>query len=264
MLDIHGRQSLKQLLDTVSETEMIIDDQRYELNRNPHFAPLTAFHRIDRMNRNGISSSDLQAFFQQNGHHGISIGECGKVIQTFDRNQDGLLTVEDFSNMVLNCKDKHLRLEAQHRQPNRCGSFAPLHESVERQLVQIFLNEVDLQKRVLLLMKDLKRQPGYSIQSVFNTVDSMNEKFWNPANIGDFFLHCCGVSLIMPEIYAMIRRMSTHMDARVSLEEFAAFVGEPLYHDSRPNDRYIEHRATEFQTPSHLSANIERTIADHR
>jgi hypothetical protein len=80
MLDTAGRHSLKQLLDTVSETEMIIDDQRFELNKNPHFAPLTAFRRLDRLNRNKISSQDLQAFLQQHGHHGISIGECGKVI----------------------------------------------------------------------------------------------------------------------------------------------------------------------------------------
>lgn len=166
--------------------------------------------------------------------------------------------------MVLTCKDRHLRCEAQRRQPNRCGSFGPLDPSVEHLLVRIFVNEVDLQKRVLLLMKDLKRQPGYSIQTVFNTVDSMNEKFWNPANISEFFLHSCGVSLIMPEVYAIIRRMSTHMDARVAIDEFAAFVGEPLHHEARPNDRPVDHRATEFQTPSSLSVNIERTILDHR
>ena len=66
----------------------------------------------------------------------------------------------------------------------------------------------------------------------------------------------------MPEILAIIRRMSTHCDARVSLEEFANFIGEPLHKESRPFDSKDPnpHRAQDFQTSSRLDANVERSI----
>lgn len=117
---------LKMLLDTISETEMVIDQHRYDLCHNPQFAPYTAFCRLDQQNREHIGAHDMQNYFKQNGLSGIDIGECGRVIRTFDKDQDGLLTYEDFCNMVLVCKSKHLRQEAQFRCNSRVGRFEQL------------------------------------------------------------------------------------------------------------------------------------------
>lgn len=112
------------------------------------------------------------------------------------------------------------------------------------------------------MTKDLKKQRDFSVHEAFKTIDRFNEGFLNEANLEDFF-RCNGIQLIPSEVYAMIRRMSTHCDARISLEEFAQFLGEPIsYGSGRPIDsshRFV-HRAKEFETPSRLDANIERSI----
>ena len=109
-----------------------------------------------------------------------------------------------------------------------------------------------------MIVKDLRKQKDWSVTFAFKTIDRYNEQFINEANLNDFFRHN-GIVLLPSELYAIIRRMSTHCDAKVSMEEFAAFLGESDY---RPIDQphRNEHRALEFQTASRLDANIERSI----
>jgi hypothetical protein len=52
------------------------------------------------------------------------------------------------SAMVLTCKNRQLRCEAQHRHNSRVGKFESLPHCVEQQLIAILHSEVDLGKRV--------------------------------------------------------------------------------------------------------------------
>lgn len=70
------------------------------------------------------------------------------MIRNFDADGDGWLTFEDFCNMVLTCKNRQLRCEAQHRHNSRVGKFESLPHCVEQQLIAILHSEVDLGKRV--------------------------------------------------------------------------------------------------------------------
>ena len=109
-----------------------------------------------------------------------------------------------------------------------------------------------------MIVKDLRKQKDWSVTFAFKTIDRYNEQFINEANLNDFFRHN-GIVLLPSELYAIIRRMSTHCDAKVSMVEFAAFLGESDYRPIDQQHRY-EHRALEFQTASRLDANIERSI----
>jgi hypothetical protein len=157
MLDRRTTHMLKQLLDTISETEVIAESHRQDLNRNHHFEPYSAFCRLDYDNWQQVSSQNLQTFFKENGLAGIAVGECAKVVKQFDGNNDGLLNYEDFCNMVVTNQDTSLR-ECVHRRPNsRAAKFERLPEPIEKAIVAILHLEVDLVKRVQLLLKDLRR-----------------------------------------------------------------------------------------------------------
>jgi len=103
MLQKQTTHLFKQLLDTISETEIVIEQQRHSLCHIAHFQPYSAFCRLDYQNRERISSHDLLQFFREQRISGISIGECARVVRCFDRDGDGLLTYEDFCSMVLTC-----------------------------------------------------------------------------------------------------------------------------------------------------------------
>lgn len=77
-------------------------------------------------------------------------------------------------------------------------------------------------------MKDLKKQPDFTVYDAFRTIDKYNEGFINEGNLSDFF-KSQGLALTQAEIYCIIRRINTHGDARISIEEFADFLGESVY-----------------------------------
>ena len=80
---------LRQLLDTISETEMIIEQHRQSLCFNLSFQPYSAFCRIDSAGKERICSHDIQAFLHEHNLTGTSIGECAHVVKTFDQDCDG-------------------------------------------------------------------------------------------------------------------------------------------------------------------------------
>lgn len=88
MLDKQSTLLLRQLLDTVSETEMMIEQYRQQICSDPEFAPYTAFCRIDSDGRERICSHDIQNFLHSNNLAGISVGECAGIIKNFDTDKD--------------------------------------------------------------------------------------------------------------------------------------------------------------------------------
>lgn len=68
-------------------------------------------------------------------------------------------------------------------------------------------------------MKDLERQPDYSIQAAFRTIDVHNEGNLNQHNLSDFF-RSHGIYLVPNEIFAIIRRIDVDGDARINFKEF--------------------------------------------
>lgn len=120
---------LKQLLDTVSETETIIEQQRLSVCADLAFAPMTAFCRLDFQNQDRVSAYDLAQFFREHSLPGVTLGDCSRVIKTFSRNKDGLLSYDDFCSMVLPCSNSQLRAHALNRPFNRAA--AQLSPSLE-------------------------------------------------------------------------------------------------------------------------------------
>jgi len=70
---------------------------------------------------------------------------------------------------------------------------------------------------------------------------------------------------------SIIRRINTHGDARISIQEFAHFLGEsefdfapPINTVNKPKQSYqvfsMPHRAKQFETPSKLSSNIVKNL----
>lgn len=73
------------------------------------------------------------------------------------------------------------------------------------------------------LIKDLNKRPDFSTYAAFRTIDRHNEGCINMANLQDFF-RGFGNYLVEQEVFAIIRRIDTDGDARLSFEEFADFL----------------------------------------
>lgn len=73
-----------------------------------------------------------------------------------------------------------------------------------------------------ILIRDLSRQPDFSAQAAFRTIDTFNEGSINCHNLSDFF-RSQGLYLVEKEIMAIIRRCDLDGDARISFPEFKQF-----------------------------------------
>lgn len=78
---------------------------------------------------------------------------------------------------MLPCEDSRLRRDVLNRPRNRVGRFDTLRHDLEAKLAQLINTEVDFQRRVQMLLRDLYRQPDYSPQAAFRTIDSYNSGF---------------------------------------------------------------------------------------
>ena len=72
------------------------------------------------------------------------------------------------------------------------------------------------------MVKDLGQRLDYSTYAAFRTVDRYNEGNINTVNLQDFF-RAFGNYLVEHEVFAVIRRIDTDGDARLSFDEFADF-----------------------------------------
>jgi len=70
--------------------------------------------------------------------------------------------------------------------------------------------------------REISFQPDYSAYASYRTIDRHEEGSINVANLQDFFRQF-GTYLVEQEVFAIIRRIDTDGDARLSFEEFADF-----------------------------------------
>lgn len=93
---------------------------------------------------------------------------------------------------------------------------------MEMGLVKLIKHEIDFIRRMNALIKGLEARPDYTTYAAFRTIDRYQEGSIHIANLQDFF-RSFGNYLVEQEVFAVIRRVDTDGDARLSYEEFADF-----------------------------------------
>jgi hypothetical protein len=125
--------------------------------------------------------------------------------------------------MFLPCEDNLLRNITVDRPATRVGRFDSLPCDIEHALLDVIEKEVDLQRRLDILKRDLEVRYDYSILAAYRSVDKYNDGRIDTHNLGSF-LRSTGHYASERELLAIIRRMDADGDSRLSYAEFSAFV----------------------------------------
>ena len=125
--------------------------------------------------------------------------------------------------MVLPCEDNLLRNMTLDRPSARIGRYDHLPRDIELALTSVIEKEIDLQRRLEILKRELEVQYDYSPFAAFRSVDRYNSGRMDTVNVGAF-LRQNGHYASEMELLAIIRRMDTDGDACVTYSEFAEFV----------------------------------------
>lgn len=139
--------------------------------------------------------------------------------------------------MLLPCEDNILRRLAQERPSYKVGRYDYLPRDIENSLTAVLERELDLHRRLEILKGELEVRYDYSTYAAFKSIDRHNEGSVNTYNLG-VFLKNNGYYATEREILAIIRRIDTDGDAKLSYSEFSDFLR------SSENRALAESRAT--------------------
>jgi hypothetical protein len=118
------------------------------------------------------------------------------------------------------------------RPSRRVGRFEFLPRDIELAMTTVIEKEIDLQRKLEALKRELEVQYDYSPFAAFRSVDRYNSGLITSVNLGAFLRQNGHFSSEM-ELLAIIRRVDTDGDASVDYNEFAEFV-RPLAPVARP------------------------------
>lgn len=125
--------------------------------------------------------------------------------------------------MVLPCEDNFLRNRTLDRPSRHVGRFDHLPRDIELALATVIEKEIDLQRRLESLKRELELQYDYSPYAAFRSVDRYNSGRIDQVNVGSF-LRQNGHYASEMELLAIIRRIDTDGDAILLYSEWADFL----------------------------------------
>ena len=186
MLGYASEQRLKNLLVAVGDGERDLENARARLCMIRDFAPNSAFQRLDRDYSGAITSREICNFLRDNNVYHVSESEAYTLVQFFDSNGDGRLSFQEFLQMVLPCEDNFLRNQTLDRYAQRVGRYDFLPRDIELALTSVLEKEIDLQRRLESLKRDLQVQYDYSPFAAFRSIDRYNTGRVDSVSVGSF------------------------------------------------------------------------------
>lgn len=116
MISNSTKYKLYLFLKAVSDSEVIVEEQRQELAKRTGFEPYAAFKRIELaglipgdIENNAISSTELCRFLRENHVDYLKETDLYTLFLTYDKDFDGNIDYDDFLQFCLPYDDMKLR-----------------------------------------------------------------------------------------------------------------------------------------------------------
>ena len=195
------------------------------LTQTVDFEPYSAFKRIDRFRTGCISPFDLKELMRDNGVF-ITEQEALTAIRQYDADGFGSLSVGAFTRFTLPSTTPLLRNIATTRRSYHVGYYELLPYPTESALVSLVESEIRFGRLVDEAKRTLSERADYSLTECFRSLDRLSLRRVDREDLREFSrVH--GSPLLERDIDAVIRRVDTNADERLSYFEFAEFM-EPL------------------------------------
>jgi Ca2+-binding EF-hand superfamily protein len=191
------------------------------------FVPKTAFERLDRNNDLCITEVEIIDFLHDNGIFDITENEVFHLVSYFDFNGNKTLSQEELIQMFLPCNDNYLREKTRVKYGVKPLVYERLSNKVEAAMCDVIVKEVNLQRILEDLKRDLEVCSDYTWIAAYNTIESIDlAGLLDTDNIGAF-LRSQGEHITESELTAIVRRMDSSGDCTITQAEFCEFM-KPL------------------------------------
>ncbi len=153
------------------------------------------------------------------------------------------------------CEDQYLRETSTLRRSYTVGRYDRLLTSLEKEVVNLFEREINFHVRLEKIKRELNIRYDWSARAAFETIDSLRDFTLNHRNI-QTFLRLNGFVATDSEVIAIIRRLDSDGDNRVTLDEFADAVRPAV-----PLPSPIPVASSSFEEVKRASSPLRRTAA---
>ena len=221
MLSIETESKLAKIFLTLSEGEKSIDINRQILIELEDFDPSNIFTYLDTNQKNYINCSDLLNYCLEKGIQTNEL-EISLIILFYDRDYDGALSYPEFAYLLQSDYTKKGLINKRENENN--NSNINLSPNIEQALLKLFSNEIDLAKKIIELLNDIKQRYDFNIHGLYHAVK--NYYFIEENSLRNFFERN-KISFLESDIRKIMKRLDLNGDGKIDFCEFHAFLGFP-------------------------------------
>ena len=205
---------LSRLLMILAEGERTIEISRKVLSELKEFEPFTIFKNLDGERKNKIDSYNIIYYLQNKGIY-VSEQEAQLIILFYDQDFDSFLSYSEFINLIQSENNPN----SSNKVYNKEISF-----NVDYSFVKLLEKEVELARKFLYALKDLKCRYDFNIHNIYHSIKSYSSI--TPDSIR-LFLKRNEISYLDSDIKFIIKRLDLNKDGKIDLYEFHSLFGFP-------------------------------------
>ena len=216
MLSIETEARIARIFLALAESEKAIEINRQLLSDNNEFDPYTLFTAIDIEHKNRINAINIAQFLKYKGIYCSQI-ESQFLILFYDEDNDGSLSYYEFINLVQSSLSKETT-------PNSSPQHNSISITIEHSFTKLLEKEIELARRLLSLLTDLKMRCDFNVHDIFHAMKS-----WNCITVESLrkFFQRNSVVCDISDINAIIKRLDLNKNGNVDICELHAFLGFP-------------------------------------
>lgn len=216
MLSIQTEARIVKLLLEIAKGENAIESARRMMTNNYDFDAYQIFNFLDIEKKNRLDSLDIVNYMTYKNFKMTDL-EAQLIIIFYDQNYDGVLTFDEFANLVKSQNSLKSK-------PTTNFFTDKISKEIDESLFNILEKEVKFVRNCISLLKELKARKDFNAHSIYHLLRGYN--CINEESIRDF-LSKKDVIFSDEDLASIKRRMDINKDGKIDLCELHAFLGYP-------------------------------------
>jgi len=216
-----------QMLMELSKCEREIEIKRRVLSDFIGNDSFLIFKKLDFKKNNYISSQNILDFMYQKNIN-IFIEEANCIILLYDINHDGVLSYDEFRNLILSKNQESINLK---RFNNNISD--ELNNSIEFSFCNLMKKEIIL-VRVMMKYLEYFKKFEYDLQQIYYNMININDNCITKESIKNY-LDKYNISYFESDVNFIFELLDISKDGKIDLIDFQTFFGLSNYYDNYSN-----------------------------